>query len=103
VVVATSRVENMLWCKKFMMNLSLFLILLLPCCFAVPTELGISFDDSNEALPLLTLPYGTWRAIKYTDDVSPSYLLIQTNTLANDEIRSIFSKTFDLELHRSGI
>ena len=48
----------------------LFLLSLVLYCLAAPPELGIKFDKQNGQLPTLTLPYGTWRARKFTDDVS---------------------------------
>lgn len=49
--------------------LGLLLLSLVACCFATSSELGIKFDKQSGQLPTLTLPYGTWRARKFTDDV----------------------------------
>lgn len=85
-------------------RIGLFLLSLLACCFATPTELGLKFDKQSGQLPTLTLPYGTWQATKYTADVSSSNRILQKqiDICANDDVRSIFSKTFALELRRSG-
>lgn len=84
--------------------IGLFLLSLLACCFATPTELGLKFDKRSGHLPTLTLPYGTWQATKYNADVSSPDRIVQKqiDTCADDDIRSIFSKIFALELRRSG-
>lgn len=50
--------------------LGLFLLSLVACCHATSSELGISFNKQSGQLPTLTLPYGTWRARNFTNDVS---------------------------------
>lgn len=55
-----------------MLNL-LYLYLAVPllsCSLGTPRELGIKFETEGDALPTLTLPYGTWRASKYTTNAS---------------------------------
>lgn len=51
-----------------MLGLSMKLLLgliIVQTCFAAPLDAGVQFEKRDDSLPLLKLPYGTWRASKH--------------------------------------
>ena len=78
--------------------LFLFVLSLFLSCQAAPVELGIQFDKRATTLPILTLPYGTYRASSYNPDadVRPDLLSVPKNYACSSYQSSIYSRTFAL-------
>ena len=87
----------------FLVNF-LAILLLSSVCESAPLEAGVQFDKRADGLPLLKLPYGTWRASKY----NPNGDVCRTTSVQGHErplivIRSMYSRIFASEPHQSEI
>ena len=58
-------------------------LLVTPACFAAPLDTGVLFDKRDDSLPLLKLPYGTWRASRHdlNGDVWLFFLICIANVI----------------------
>lgn len=62
---------------------------LVSLCWCAPSQLGIKLDKRDDALPTLTLPYGTYRAKSYNANGDVSLLAFLMH-LALVDIRKLY-------------